>query len=223
MTHRQSIAVAVLMAMCLATSAGLAKRLPAQPATAGVAGAHTTSSAALRRLSLGYDGLIADVYWARAVQYFGERHHQGAQRFDDLGRLLKIAVELDPHLLVAYEFAAASLAPPPPNGAGQPEEAVQLLEFGVQHNPEEWRLYYALGFVHSMERHDYANAARAFERGSLIPGAHPLLRVLGADMAEHAGDRETARRLWVATLETSKEEQVRENARARLRVLGPQR
>ena len=28
----------------------------------------------IKRLSLGYDGLLADIYWTRAVQYFGRRH-----------------------------------------------------------------------------------------------------------------------------------------------------
>ncbi len=29
------------------------------------------SAKVLRRLSLGYTGLLADIYWTRAVQYFG--------------------------------------------------------------------------------------------------------------------------------------------------------
>jgi len=39
------------------------------------------SSKVLRRLSLGYTGLLADIYWTRAVQYFGEQHHSGTGRF----------------------------------------------------------------------------------------------------------------------------------------------
>ena len=31
-------------------------------------------------MSLGYDGLLADIYWTRAVQYFGGKHHDGAQK-----------------------------------------------------------------------------------------------------------------------------------------------
>ena len=29
-------------------------------------------------MSLGYDGLLADIYWTRAVQYFGSKHHEGS-------------------------------------------------------------------------------------------------------------------------------------------------
>ena len=28
----------------------------------------------VKRLSLGYSGLLADVYWTRVVQYFGAKH-----------------------------------------------------------------------------------------------------------------------------------------------------
>ena len=33
-----------------------------------------SSPKVLKRASLGYDGLLADIYWTRAVQYFGGRH-----------------------------------------------------------------------------------------------------------------------------------------------------
>ena len=64
---------------------------------------YISSPKALKRLSLGYDGLLADIYWTRAVQYFGTKHHEGARRFDLLAPLLEITTTLDPHLLVAYE------------------------------------------------------------------------------------------------------------------------
>ena len=43
------------------------------------------SSKVLRRLSLGYTGLLADIYWTRAVQYFGQQHHAGSERFPPAG------------------------------------------------------------------------------------------------------------------------------------------
>jgi len=32
------------------------------------------SGKTVKRLSLGYSSLMADIYWTRAVQYFGSRH-----------------------------------------------------------------------------------------------------------------------------------------------------
>ena len=106
---------------------------------------YISSPKALKRLSLGYNGLLADIYWTRAVQYFGNKHHDGAQRYDLLAPLLEITTTLDPHLLVAYEYGANFLASKPPNGAGMPERAIELVEYGIRNNPDDWRLYYEMG------------------------------------------------------------------------------
>jgi tetratricopeptide (TPR) repeat protein len=180
---------------------------------------YINSPTVLKRASLGYDGLLADIYWTRAVQYFGNRHHNYAQSYNLLAPLLEITTTLDPHLLVAYQFGASFLAPKPPNGAGQSDRAVQLMEYGIQNNPNEWRLYYNLGFVYYTELKDYSKAADAFARGSQVPGAHPFLRVLAGLMAQHAGDFETARALWAATYQTSQDKLIRQNAAEHLRAL----
>ncbi len=180
---------------------------------------YINSPTVLKRVSLGYDGLLADIYWTRAVQYFGNRHHNRAQSYNLLAPLLEITTTLDPHLLVAYQFGASFLAPKPPHGAGQSDRAIQLMEYGIKNNPHEWRLYYNLGFVYYMELRDYAKAADAFARGSQVPDAHPFLRILAGQMAQHAGDFETARALWSATYQTSQDKQIRQNAAEHLRAL----
>ena len=173
----------------------------------------------LKRASLGYDGLLADIYWTRAVQYFGGRHHADAQSYSLLFPLLEITTQLDPQLVVAYEFGASFLAPEPPNGAGQPEQAVRLMEYGIQNNPDNWKLYYNLGFVYYMNLKDYPKAAEAFDRGSKAPNAHPFMRVLAAQMAQHAGEFDTARMIWSATYQNTQDKQIRANAIEHLRAL----
>src|SRR6267378_2355796 len=173
----------------------------------------------IKRVSLGYDGLMACIYWTRAVQYFGDRHRTYASSYNLLAPLLEITTHLDPHLVVAYEFGASFLAPKLPSGPGQPDRAVQLIEYGIQNNPNEWRLYYNLGFVYYMELNDYAKAAEAFERGSRVPNAHPFLKLLAAQMAQPAGEYETARTLWIATYQTTRDGHIRSNAVEHLRAL----
>ena len=180
---------------------------------------YISSPKALKKMSLGYDGLLADIYWTRAVQYFGSKHHEGSQQFDLLAPLLEITTTLDPQLLVAYEYGANFLAPKPPNGGGMPERAIELEEFGIRNNPNEWRLYYNEGFIRYMELKDYAGAAEVFARGSRVPNAHPFLAVLAGKMAEHAGDQQMARMMWGTTYQTSKDNTVRANAAAHLRAL----
>src|SRR3990172_12994226 len=60
----------------------------------------------LRRLSLGHEGLLANIYWTRVVQYFGRKRLGHETRFELLGTLLRITTELDPHLVIAYRFGA---------------------------------------------------------------------------------------------------------------------
>jgi tetratricopeptide (TPR) repeat protein len=178
-----------------------------------------SSPKVIRRASLGYDGLMACIYWTRAVQYFGYRHHYFATSYNLLAPLLEITTRLDPHLVVAYEFGTSFLAPQPPHGAGQPERAIELMEYGIQNNPGNWRLYYDLGFVYYMELRDYKKAAETFERGSHVPNAHPFLKVMAAQMAQHAGEYETARMLWSTTYQTTQDAQIKENAVEHLRAL----
>jgi tetratricopeptide (TPR) repeat protein len=178
-----------------------------------------SSPKVIERASLGYDGLMACIYWTRAVQYFGSRHHADTRSYNLLAPLLEITAHLDPHLLVAYEFGTSFLAPKPPNGAGQPERAIELMEYGIQNNPDNWRLYYNLGFVYYMELKDYKKASEIFQRGSRVPNTHPFLKVMAAQMAQHAGEYQTARMLWSATYETTQDEHIKKNALEHLRAL----
>jgi hypothetical protein len=178
-----------------------------------------SSPKVIKRASLGYDGLMACIYWTRAVQYFGYRHHYYAASYNLLAPLLEITTHLDPHLLVAYEFGGSFLAPKPPHGAGQPQAAIDLMEYGIQNNPDKWRLYYNLGFVYYMELQDYKKAADTFERGSHVPNAHPFLKIFAAQMAQHAGEYQTARMLWSATYQTTQDQLIKQNAVEHLRAL----
>lgn len=180
---------------------------------------YLSSPKLVKRASLGFDGLMACIYWTRTVQYFGHRHHAGEQSYNELAPLLEITTTLDPHMLPAYQFGASFLAPDPPTGAGQPERAIRLMEYGIEQNPNEWRLYYDLGFVYYTALKDYKKASEVFERGSHVPNAHPFLKILAARMAENSGDFTTARMLWSATFESTKQIEIRRNALEHLRAI----
>jgi hypothetical protein len=172
----------------------------------------------IKRASLGFDGLAACIYWTRAVQYFGSRLRSDTANYSLLAPLLEITTHLDPHLEVAYDFGSTFLASRQ-YGAGEPQRAIDLMSYGIQNNPDDWRLYYDLGFIYYTELRDYKNAADAFERGSRVPNAHPFLKVLAAQMSQHAGEYQTSRMLWSATYQTSQDPQIRENAFEHLRAL----
>ena len=219
-SRRVTLGFSLLLVVCMAASVLLLRGLDKVRRNATLEEVlYISSPKALKKLSLGYDGLLADIYWTRAVQYFGSKHHEGARRYDLLAPLLEITTVLDPHLLVAYEYGANFLAPAPPSGGGMPERAIQLEEYGIRNNPNEWRLYYNNGFIHYMELKDYAGAAEAFARGARVPNAHPFLALMAARMAEHAGDLQMAHLMWSTTYESTKDSSVRANAAAHLRAL----
>ena len=219
-SRQVTMVATTLLMVCMLTSVWLLRQVDRMRGAATLQEVlYISSPAALKRLSLGYNGLLADIYWTRAVQYFGSKHFAGAQHYDLLAPLLEITTALDPRLTVAYEFGANFLAPPPPNGAGMPERAIQLTEFGIRNNPAEWRLYYDLGFIYYTELKDYSHAADAFARGSQVPNAHPFLRVMAAQMAQHGGELRMAQMMWSTTYQSTEDRNVRANAATHLRAL----
>ena len=170
------------------------------------------SGKTVKRLSLGYSSLMADIYWTRAVQYFGSRHLTHAEHYDLLYPLLDITTDLDPQLIVAYETGSIFLSQRTPEGAGQPDKAVVLVEKGIRANPTYWRFYFTLGFIHYMDRHDYKAAEQAFQKGSEVPGALPWMKVMAARMAEKGEDAETAAYLWKTIYDTTSDNMIKDNA-----------
>lgn len=169
------------------------------------------SPSVVKKLSFGYTGLVADIYWTRAVQYFGRQHHRGAQSYELLFPLLDITTELDPQLLVGYQFGSIFLSQKPPEGAGQPDKAIALVERGIAANPSDWKLYYSLGFIY-YDMKAYAQASEVFTRGAQVPGANPALAALAAMTAEKGGGPESARLLWTKLYESAENAAIRNNA-----------
>jgi tetratricopeptide (TPR) repeat protein len=220
-SRRVTTVASVLLLLSLVSSVLLLRRLDQLRTTATLEEVlYFNSPKLVKRLSLGYDGLFADIYWTRAVQYFGGKHvTRTATDYKLLSPLLEITTALDPKLIVAYEFGANFLGPNPPEGAGQPDKAIALLEGGIRNNPNDWKLYYDLGFFYYFDLKDYARAAEAFERGAKVPKAHPFLRAMAAQMAQHAGEIQTARMLWQATYANTQDDLIRQNAAEHLRAL----
>jgi tetratricopeptide (TPR) repeat protein len=178
------------------------------------------SEAKFSRISGGYSGLLAAIYWTRAVQYYGRHRLAHAKEFALLGTLLDIATSLDPHLLIAYRFGSLFLAGKPPEGAGDPQRAIHLLERGIVNNPDYWRLWEDLGFIYYWDMKDYAHAARAFQTGSERPGALPWMRVLAASVAAQGGEIQSSRILWTEIARSAGNDSIRRSAEAHLTALG---
>jgi tetratricopeptide (TPR) repeat protein len=173
----------------------------------------------LKLMSLEYAPLMADIYWTRVVQFYGNKRVRGNANMELLWPLLDITATLDPNLLVTYRFGAIFLSQHAPAGAGRPDLAVQLIQQGIKENPDYWRLYEDLGFVYYFDIKDYAKASAAFLEGSKNPHAQLWMKVMAAKIAAEGESYTTSVFLWKDILATSTDPTIKKNAETHLQLL----
>jgi hypothetical protein len=173
----------------------------------------------LKVMSLEYAPLLADVYWTRVVQYYGDKAVRQDANLELLWPLLDVTTTLDPHLLVAYRFGSMFLSESAPRGAGRPDLGIQLIQRGIEANPDYWRLYEDLGFIYYFEFKDYNKAGAAFLEGSKNPQALPWMKVLAAKVSEQGDNPETSEFLWTEIYTSTTDPQMKENAATHLQLL----
>ncbi|HEX8474931.1 MAG TPA: hypothetical protein VF666_12950 [Pyrinomonadaceae bacterium] len=172
-----------------------------------------------RRMSLGFNGLIADWYWMRALQYVGRKAiaHGSALQLDDLSPLalsqlaplLDHTTTLDPHFMAAYEYGAVVLP------SVDIDAAISLINKGIRENPRAWRLRHHLGYIY-WQRGRFREAATAYEEGARVEGAPAWMRVMSAQMEVNGGSREMARNIYRRMYSEADDEQVKRLALKRL-------
>ncbi len=178
------------------------------------------SGTQVKRLFPGFEGLGADVYWLRTVQYFGgQRLFAAHKRFELLHPLIDITTTLDPRLEIAYRYGAIFLSEPSPIGAGRPREGIEVLEKGARNNPGSWRLRQDLAFFHYIYLHDAERAAAVLNEAAELPGAAFWLRMLSADLLAKGGERANSRRMWQQMYDQAEPGIIKDNAALRLRIL----
>lgn len=175
----------------------------------------------MKRAALGYDVLLADIFWIRSLVYFGrQRLTTGAdQTFDLLYPMLDLVTTLDPRFTLAHRFGAIFLSEPPPTGPGRPDLAIELLQKGLQRDPNRWEYARDIGFVYSWSYRDYKKAAEWFEKASLMPNAPFWLKSTAAITLTRGGERGAARMLWQQLYETAEDGWLQEAAEIRLAQL----
>ena len=176
----------------------------------------------VKKASLGYDSLLADIYWTRVVQYYGDKRARHDPNLDLLWPLLDVTTTLDPHLIVAYRFGSTFLSEPSPRGAGRPDLGIALINRGIRENPDYWRLYEDLGFIYYFELKDYKKASAAFLEGSRNPAALMWMKIMAARMSEQGETRETSAFLWKEIYDSATDPEIKNNAYVHLQLLRAQ-
>ena len=189
---------------------------------------------AASRVVFAFRPLAADLYWIRAIRYYGghkrrieaELSAEPSPRpsvpfgptltYDQLYPLLDVTTTLDPQFNIAYRFGAIFLSEPYPAGADRPDQAIALLQKAMRVRPDRWQYLQDIGFVYYWTVHDYVAAARYFNAAADLPGAPWWMRSLAATMLARGGQRDASRLLWNQMYESATDDRQRDAAHLRL-------
>jgi len=176
----------------------------------------------VRRLSLSFNGLVADWYWMRALQYVGNKVLNAPEgvTFGDLSQLdltllaplLDTATTVDPQFMDPYEYAAIVLR------EVDVQEAIRITRKGIAANPSAWRLYHLLGYIY-WRKGEFQTAGELYDQGAAQPGAPRWMEAMKARMATEGGSRELAREIYTRMYQEPGDNNVKEMARQRLMQL----
>jgi len=165
----------------------------------------------LKKVSLGFGEILSDIYWFRALQYFGNPDNRMLDKDSMLMyNYFDIITDLDPKFVNAYRFGGTFLAEPYPIGFGDVELSAKLLDKGRKNNPDNFRLPFEEAFIYYIHAKNYDKAAELFEEASKKPGLGDMrsasFRGMAASARKRGGDRELAKQLWEYIYNNTKNE-----------------
>lgn len=126
--------------------------------------------------AFGFDALIGDYYWLKAVQVVGAASGLIETKGALLGALIDVVTTLDPWVDHPYRFAAVWLVA----DEAAVRKANDILRRGIAHHPGDWRNRFYLGFNLFFYLDDYEESAEVLEEAMGLPGAPTYLRRLVA-------------------------------------------
>jgi hypothetical protein len=165
----------------------------------------------VRVLSLGFERLAADLFWLRTVYYVGDETSMNAG-YPAAARLANLVTDIDPEFNTAYVLMNSVLTVLRPEA----EAAIALLDKGILHLPDRWRLRFLQGFNHFMYRSDYARAAELM-REAAERGGPQYIPLLTTRLYAEAGDPDTALAFVAARLQNEQSPEARSALERRFR------
>ena len=165
----------------------------------------------VKRLALGYDSLLADVYWTRAIQYFGRKVIDNPQitnaRTDQLPLLypmLDTATTLDPHDIPPYRFGGFFV-----HDYVDAELGRALLEKGLRNNPENYWLHLDLAYLYWSDG-DCTKASEIYRQASTLPGAPEWVHEMSEIILARCGRADLTAEMLMRKYMSTEDPRVRE-------------
>lgn len=191
---------------------------------------NTPSLVHLGGILAGLRRLTADIAWIQVLQYYGTpestashelRHHReeaeyGRGAYAKFFGLCQRVVRIDPYFSYAYLYGAGVLA----WNLERPEEAIVLLQEGVQRLPHYWRFHMYLAAIAYKQRNEYAKMRNLLEETVKQPDCPNVIRSILANLYKTEKRYPEALRLWIQILDTSDPE-YHQRARDQIHELSP--
>jgi|GEM_PF-1573116 len=138
-------------------------------------------------MAMGYEMLWADLNWIRLLQYFGGLYLT-TRDYPQIERLFEVIFALDPYFEDAYLFSSLAVG----EEAEKPEKALEFLEKGMEHMPDNWRLPFDAGFLAMQTMGDYDLAKEYFKIATEKPHCPAFVYRIIPHLETEAGRFETA-------------------------------
>ncbi len=168
------------------------------------------------RLSAPADSdFIADILWMRATYYFG-KHVLSDRQYPFLLFLLDLITDLSPNWIQPYLFGAVLL----PVEAGLIDDGLYLIEKGLNHLPDQWRLWFFKGYYIWKGSGDNIEGAKAIHKASTLPGAPVFLSRLSATLANKSDQRLLAEQFLKESLNSVKTMSDRKKILEKMKEMG---
>jgi hypothetical protein len=166
----------------------------------------------IKRLSCGNELLISDILWLRLIQTIGAQDTGTTQRRNECIWLIRTIVNLDPHFLPVYWFAAFTIG-----GEGRnPGEVDRILKIGIQANPKSWGLLFIAGANAYLFSHNNVQASIYYSLGAKLPGAPPWLARQSEILSSNIPGLIKDIHVWEAIYASKQDEHVRQIAKEHL-------
>lgn len=143
----------------------------------------------LRAASLGYEMLVADLFWVRATMLFGEHHGStDSDWYAWLYHMVDITTDLDPEFRAAYKYGGTMLRV---DGVFVDQSSL-IFQKGMNHRPDEWYFPFGIAMNYFLHRDDRVVAARYMEVASRTEDAPFYLRNLAATLLSESNQLDAA-------------------------------